>query len=252
VHFIILGQQRFALPVGETRIGGSGKGTLAFPELAAHAPMASILVESGGPARLWPFGKEARDIAVDGVPVGATPVVLRHGATIEAAGLRLVFAELRELRTATEVMSARSPRPSTLGGGTIGAAAGPRAQLVSAGTGVIAVIPTGTLVIGRAPDSDVVIPTRDVSRRHAVIRRGPEGYVIRDLSTNGTFVNGQRVNESLVLSMGDIISIGGEQLRFEVDAGLPLDAGSDASRGAQSAHSRMVEPPTRPRSAVFQ
>jgi pSer/pThr/pTyr-binding forkhead associated (FHA) protein len=134
----------------------------------------------------------------------------------------------------------------------IGVTPGPRAQLVSAGTGVIAAIPTGTLVIGRAPDSDVVIPTRDVSRRHAVIRRAPEGYVIRDLSTNGTFVNGQRVNGPLLLSMGDIISIGGEQLRFEVDAGLPLDPGGEVSSGPESAHSRMVEPPTRPHRAVFQ
>ena len=47
--------------------------------------------------------------------------------------------------------------------------------------------------IGSAPDNDVVIEHKSVSRRHAVVVRGLRGFAVRDLdSTNGTRVNGQR------------------------------------------------------------
>ena len=54
----------------------------------------------------------------------------------------------------------------------------------------------GMTVIGRVAPSDIILDEVVVSRRHAGIRGGSDGYWIADLgSRNGTFVNGERVEE---------------------------------------------------------
>ncbi len=55
------------------------------------------------------------------------------------------------------------------------------------------------LVVGRDPASGLPLADEQVSRRHAVVERAPEGLRLRDLtSTNGTFVNGRRVESALL------------------------------------------------------
>lgn len=79
----------------------------------------------------------------------------------------------------------------------------------------------GTLwVIGRDPDSEIALPS-DVkaSRVHARLTRQGAGYVIEDAgSTNGTFVNGTRINNTLALVPGDTVLVGDTALRFEQSA----------------------------------
>jgi hypothetical protein len=72
-----------------------------------------------------------------------------------------------------------------------------------------------TLVnIGRRPDNELVIQDARVSRVHAQLRAIKGRYVIFDLdSSGGTFVNDQRVHQS-VLYPGDVISLGGVPLVF--------------------------------------
>ena len=54
-----------------------------------------------------------------------------------------------------------------------------------------------TVRIGSAPDNDVALTDRAVSRRHAEIRMTPNGLLLRDLgSTNGTFINDVRITEA--------------------------------------------------------
>jgi pSer/pThr/pTyr-binding forkhead associated (FHA) protein len=61
---------------------------------------------------------------------------------------------------------------------------------------------------GRHPSSDIFLDDVTVSRRHAVFARDPEGYAVRDVgSLNGTYVNRQRIDES-VLHQGDEVQIG--------------------------------------------
>ena len=68
--------------------------------------------------------------------------------------------------------------------------------------------------IGRSGDNDIVLMDREVSRHHAEIRVEGENYVIADLgSTNGTFVNDQRIARPMRLRDGDHISFAG---RFEL------------------------------------
>jgi DNA-binding response OmpR family regulator len=66
------------------------------------------------------------------------------------------------------------------------------------------------LTIGRAPECDIVIEGRLISRQHAIIRWAGPGYVLEDLqSHNGTTVNGQRIGEPWELRDGDQIELGG-------------------------------------------
>jgi hypothetical protein len=63
-------------------------------------------------------------------------------------------------------------------------------------------------IMGRGVDSDVVIPDRQVSRHHAIIRSTPTGFVIEDLeSKNGTHLNGVKIPGPVLLQDGDVIQI---------------------------------------------
>ncbi|MDQ3950577.1 MAG: FHA domain-containing protein [Gemmatimonadota bacterium] len=256
--FIFLGRDRFALPIGATRIGGAGEGALPFPELSRHATVAVVVLAPDGAVSLSPLGGGSVPVTVNGAPVAAASVTLTHGATIEAAGLRLVLGDLDELRAPTEVTTIRDEQPALAeNDGPAQPTADSGGQLVACGSGAATTVWGTGLVIGRAPDSDLVIPGRDVSRRHAVIRPSRQGYVLRDLSTNGTYVNGRRVAGSQVLGMGDIIRIGDEELRFEADPAT-LEHGAEPPRVRQAsppgaatpAYRSLVEPPTAPRTSA--
>jgi hypothetical protein len=71
-----------------------------------------------------------------------------------------------------------------------------------------------SLVIGRADEADLTLADAGVSRNHARVSGGAGGASIEDLgSSNGTFVNGERVEGSRALSDGDQIQLGGAILR---------------------------------------
>ena len=64
------------------------------------------------------------------------------------------------------------------------------------------------LSVGRAPESEIFLDDVTVSRRHAELRRGAEGWSIRDSgSLNGTYVNRKRVDDQR-LHGGDEVQIG--------------------------------------------
>jgi hypothetical protein len=68
--------------------------------------------------------------------------------------------------------------------------------------------------IGRAPESDVFLDDVTVSRRHAEVRHGAEGWSIRDSgSLNGTYVNRVRVEDQR-LRGGEEIQIGKFRFMF--------------------------------------
>lgn len=70
--------------------------------------------------------------------------------------------------------------------------------------------------IGRQPECAVQLLAGRISRRHAEIRRDARGALeIRDLgSTNGTYVNGQRIESPTALLSGDVIHVGDRELRL--------------------------------------
>ena len=70
------------------------------------------------------------------------------------------------------------------------------------------------VVLGRSRECDIRVPDANVSRRHAEVRQEGATYWVVDLdSTNGTEVNGRRVDRAKV-SDGDRIRIGGTDVVF--------------------------------------
>ena len=83
-----------------------------------------------------------------------------------------------------------------------------------------------SLLIGRDPTCDISIPTREVSRYHARLTQDKQGVLLEDLgSKNGTYRNGERVEEPKYLLDGDMIQVALVQdfVYLSSDATLPLD-----------------------------
>lgn len=76
---------------------------------------------------------------------------------------------------------------------------------------------TRELLAGRDAGADIALPADGyASGRHARFVRGEDGDVVEDLhSTNGTYVNGERLNGTRYLQQGDVITIGQTQLAYE-------------------------------------
>jgi pSer/pThr/pTyr-binding forkhead associated (FHA) protein len=73
-------------------------------------------------------------------------------------------------------------------------------------------------VVGRDPDCDVSLASRSVSRRHALVERTPNGWIVRDLgSANGTSVDGARVKEA-PLAKGTAVRFGEVDAVFETES----------------------------------
>jgi DNA-binding CsgD family transcriptional regulator len=81
--------------------------------------------------------------------------------------------------------------------------------------------------IGSAPDNDVVLDDRTVSRLHAMLERLPGGWTVRDLgSRNGTFLNGKRISELTVLRPGDRVRLGSAEAIFRGSGSGPVEGGT--------------------------
>jgi pSer/pThr/pTyr-binding forkhead associated (FHA) protein len=79
-------------------------------------------------------------------------------------------------------------------------------------------------VIGRGADNDVVLPSVQVSRKHAVIEiAGDQVFVIDLGSANGVLVNGRKVNKQAI-GPADELTIGEFRLRLERSDGRPIAA----------------------------
>jgi len=78
-------------------------------------------------------------------------------------------------------------------------------------------VPSGTLTVGRAEDSDLIIASTRVSRHHCEIVNEEGKLTIRDKgSGNGTFVNGAKIEEE-TLKPGDEVRIGPLTFVVEID-----------------------------------
>ncbi len=99
------------------------------------------------------------------------------------------------------------------------------------------------LFIGRSVECDIHLPSPAVSKRHAVVlaRSGEVG--LKDLeSTNGTFLNGKRVNRPLRLKLGDVIKIG--PFSIEYNDRLVLGKGREGTALPQIQAATRPETPT--------
>jgi len=100
------------------------------------------------------------------------------------------------------------------------------------------------LIIGRDSSNSVAINDAEISRKHSRLSFQGGKYVLEDLgSTNGTFVNGQRLAGPVVLKPGDVVSLG-EQIVLMYDV-INLDPGATIAspRHAVRATPQPVAPP---------
>ena len=73
-----------------------------------------------------------------------------------------------------------------------------------------------TLVVGRVAPAAIVLDGSAVSRRHCMLDRAGDQVTIMDLgSTNGTFVDGLRIEQPVVRADGARIQVGPHTLRYE-------------------------------------
>ena len=105
------------------------------------------------------------------------------------------------------------------------------------------------MTIGRDSTNEIVINDAEVSRRHARLTFQGGKYVLEDLgSTNGTFVNGQRLAGPRVLKTGEVVSFG-EQIVLVFEA-VSLDPGatmvSPRAAAVPAAPRPMAAPPPPP------
>lgn len=84
--------------------------------------------------------------------------------------------------------------------------------------------------IGRAEDCQLRANTDSVSRHHCALMIEEPDVLIRDMgSTNGTYVNGERINGSHALNNGDILAVGALKFEVVITTLKPRVADDDAS-----------------------
>ena len=98
------------------------------------------------------------------------------------------------------------------------------------------------LTFGRAPDNDIVLDDAQVSRYHAVLQRQGNEMILQDLeSTNGVWVNGERIFSSHILQPTETITIGSSV--FSV-TGFPAPATLSMTAQGPAGWSTYQSPPS--------
>ena len=90
--------------------------------------------------------------------------------------------------------------------------------------------------VGRLEDNSFQIAEQSVSSHHCELLLKGDDVIVKDLnSTNGTYINGEKVSEK-VLKPGQILRLGNVETRLEVDgmAAAPVAAGSTSASAASS------------------
>ena len=209
-----LGGKKFTIPVGEVALGSDAGCAIALTG-AAVLPRHALLQGHADGQVIIRKASPAAEVMINGVRLGAEPTPLLHGDKVEVGGQELTFVDERRTGS-TQYVKAFTPAtagPAKTGAKptAIGATGG---RVVSLTDGREYVITGTSLVFGREAGCDVVVSGKDVSRRHAEIMATPKGYVVVDSSTNGTFVNEERVEGQRILARADVIRLGDEQFRF--------------------------------------
>lgn len=152
---------------------------------------------------LGEFGIQARSIRDHDDDLAGDPAQPTHEPDVAAQehGQTMIYSSSARVRGAVEQARGRR-RPE-------------RALLAVGGRRLL--VPPGGGTIGRSRDCDVVIDDAGISRRHAEIRVGEDGWTVADLgSTNGVIVNGQQIHGEWPLQPGDRVELGSTEIVFEL------------------------------------
>ena len=220
-----LADKQVALRAGDMTVG-SGAG-MDIPVAGDPLPsaMAVLTMKADGAVSVR-RGFEGAPVKVNGVQLGIEPTPLIHGDKLEVAGHELTFGDDKKSGSTQFLSGAELAELAKLRQQAAAAASGKAAGAPTASTGgrIVSLtdgreyqVPAKGLSFGREASCDVVIATGEVSRNHAEISSGPDGYYIIDTSTNGIWVNGKRVDGTQTLARADVIRVGPEEFRFYAD-----------------------------------
>ncbi len=238
-----LGGKRIPIAAGETIIG-SAPGSAILLEGEGVLPRHAILTGTQQGASAIRAADPGAELLINGVRLGAAPTPVLHGDKIQIGTHELLVVDTRRSGH-TQLFDSgafadlappppKAKPPSTASGG----------RLVCLTDGREYTIGTQPLVFGRDAGSDVVVSGNEVSRRHAEIQTSADGYVLMDLSVNGTFVNGQRIGPTQLLARADVIRIGNDEFRFYADAPAGTPPAPRSSRPIPTERGPAAQPPT--------
>lgn len=215
IHLEIDGE-RYPIAAGETVIGSSTDSKVVLEGAGVRPRHAVVQAMSAGAAAIRTADNEA-EVRVNGVRLGSDPTPLLHGDKIGIGAHELLVVDPTRAGS-TQLFDSGAfadlvPPPGSKGGGTRTGG-----RLVCLTDGREYNVGAGPLSFGRDAGSQVVVAGNEVSRQHAEIRNEPEGYLLLDLSVNGTYVNGERIGKTHALARADVIRIGNDEFRFYADA----------------------------------
>jgi len=79
------------------------------------------------------------------------------------------------------------------------------------------VIGSSSVKLGRTAPADIVLSHKSVSREHCIIGLANDELFVTDLnSTNGTFIDGERIGRATILPVGSVVQLGGVRLKHTV------------------------------------
>ena len=212
-----LGGKKFTIPPGTVALGSDagcaiqvgGADVLPKHALFEGTPDGQVVIRKAVPAA---------EVLINGVRLGAEPTPLLHGDKVQVGPNELTFVDERRSGSTQYVEAVNLPQmlaqAAKAKAGKTGNTGG---RVVSLTDGREYAVAGASLVFGREATCDVVVTGKDISRRHAEIMVTPKGYAIVDSSTNGTWVNDERVQGQRVLARGDVIKLGEDSFRFYAD-----------------------------------
>jgi pSer/pThr/pTyr-binding forkhead associated (FHA) protein len=218
IHLEIDGE-RYPIAAGETVIGSAPDSTVVLEGEGVRPRHAVVQGMPAGGAAIRAAADEA-EVRVNGVRLGSDPTPLLHGDKIGIGNRELLVVDPTRAGSTqlfdSGAFADLAPPPGYRGAGTRTGG-----RLVCLTDGREYSVGSRPLSLGRDAGSDVVVSGSEVSRLHAEIRNEPDGYILVDISVNGTYVNGERIGKTHLLARADVIRIGNDEFRFYADAASP-------------------------------
>jgi pSer/pThr/pTyr-binding forkhead associated (FHA) protein len=240
IHLEIDGE-RYPIAAGETVIGSALDSAVVLEGEGIRPRHAVVQGMQAGAAAIRAADREA-EVRVNGVRLGSDPTPLLHGDKIEISGQELLVVDPARAGS-TQLFDSGAFADLVAPAGQKGGGMRTGGRLVCLTDGREYTVGNGPLSFGRDAASDVVVSGNEVSRHHAEIRSEADGYILLDLSVNGTYVNGERIGKAHPLARADVIRIGNDEFRFYADASAPAAA-------AAPPVAREAVPPAPPRGAA--
>lgn len=235
-----------SIPTGDSALGSDPSGLVA---LAGALPK-HVVLKGAADGTVSVLPQAGAEVLLNGVKIGTDPHPVLHGDKLMIAGKELLVVDPKRSGSTQYVNANDLAAAIANKKAGVSSAGMVNGRLVSLTDGREYAIGQGRATIGRDADCDVVIESKSVSRKHAEIMGTDKGYLLVDLSTNGTFINGQKIAGQQVLARADVIRVGDADLRFYADP--PKGGGQPAAQAsapaAAPAAAPVAPPPSTPKS----